>query len=241
MRNLALLSMFFIVLLLSGCGLIDHYYLPPADDTVREIFESANDAMQEKQYGKAVDLYSRIKDNSPFSPYAIEAELSLGDAHYLRGDFLEAAEAYRDFEMLHPRHEAIPYVLYQIGMSLKLNYKSVDKASTEVEEGLQYFYRLQQTYPNTEYGRLALEQIVACRRLLAERELYIADVFWGMGNYQAAWTRYDFVLQNFGDIQDIAEYARSKGEVAYQRYRKGASELVREEVEGSWKRLFDWL
>ena len=36
--------------LLSGCGgIIDRYFLPPADDTVQEKFEAGNDAMQEKK------------------------------------------------------------------------------------------------------------------------------------------------------------------------------------------------
>lgn len=32
----------------SGCGIIDMIYLPPAEDTAQEIFEAANDAMSEK-------------------------------------------------------------------------------------------------------------------------------------------------------------------------------------------------
>ena len=35
---------------LSGCGIIDMIYLPPAEDTAQEIFEAANDAMADKNY-----------------------------------------------------------------------------------------------------------------------------------------------------------------------------------------------
>ena len=227
--------------LLAGCGLIDRYFLPVPDDTVQEIFEAGNDAMHEKDYVTAAEYFSRIKDDYPFSPYAVEAELSLGDAYFLDKEYALAAEAYRDFETLHPRHEAIPYVLYQLGMSLELGYMSVDRAATDVEEALEYFQRLEQGYPGTEYAEKAVEQIAACRRLLAQREAYIADVFWSMGNYQAAWTRFEGVVKNYPDVEDVAEYARKKGEVAYLRYREGSSEAERERREGSWKDLFRWL
>ncbi len=39
----------------SGCGIIDMIYLPPAEDTAQEIFEAANDAMSEKNYVRAVE------------------------------------------------------------------------------------------------------------------------------------------------------------------------------------------
>ena len=92
----------------SGCGIIDMIYLPPAEDTAQEIFEAANDAMSEKNYVRAVELYNKLRDTYPFSPYTIDAELSLGDAYFLDEEYELAAETYKDFESLHPRHEAIP-------------------------------------------------------------------------------------------------------------------------------------
>lgn len=241
MRNPLLPLLVLCSLLLPGCGLIDRYFLPESDDTVQEIFESGNDHMREKDYVAAARNFSRVKDDYPFSPYAVEAELSLGDAYFLDREYALAAEAYRDFETLHPRHEAIPYVLYQLGMSLRMGYGSVDRAATDVEEALEYFHRLEQTYPDTEYARKAGEQIAACRKLLAQREIFIGNVFWSMGNYEAAWTRFQHVVDTYPDVTEEAEYARGKGEVAYMRYREGASEDIREQREGSWKNMFRWL
>ena len=78
----------------------------------------------------------RLKDNFPFSPYTVEAELALGDAYYLDERYPEAAESYKDFESMHPRHEAIPYVLYQVGMSDLKSFISVDRPTTAVQESL---------------------------------------------------------------------------------------------------------
>ncbi len=233
--------MLLCTLFMSGCSLVDQYFLPVAEDTVQEIFESANDAMREKDYAQAIKLYSRVKDEFPFSPYAIRAELSVADAYYLDNEYVLAAEAYKDFETLHPRNEAIPYVLYQTGMSLKNSYTSIDHSAEEVTEAIEFFTRLEQEYPDTEYGKAAGEQIHACRKTLAQREIFIANVFWGMENYQAAWTRYEYVVRNFPDIEEEAEYARTKGESAYLRYRKEESQEIREHQEGTWKDWFRWL
>jgi len=93
----------------------------------------------------------------------------------------------------------------------------------------------------TEYAAKAEEQIAACRKLLAQRELFIGDVYWSMDNYEAAWTRYRHVAQNYPDAVEEAEYARQKGQVAYMRFRENAAEAVREQQQGSWKDWFRWL
>ena len=142
LRSLLLVISMFAV---SGCGIIDMIYLPPAEDTAQEVFEAANDAMSEKNYVRAVELYNKLRDTYPFSPYTVDAELSLADAYYLDEEYGLAAETYKDFESLHPRHEAIPYVLYQTGMSLMKQFRSIDRATTELKEAYDYFDRLRQT------------------------------------------------------------------------------------------------
>ncbi|MDE7370575.1 MAG: outer membrane protein assembly factor BamD [Desulfovibrio sp.] len=226
---------------LAGCGIIDMLYLPPAEDTAQEIFEAANEAMSEKNYVRAVELYNKLRDNYPFSPYTIDAELSLGDAYFLDEEYDLAAETYKDFEALHPRHEAMPYVLYQTGMSLLKQFRSIDRATTELQEAYDCFSRLQQSYPDSPYAKSAEENMLTCRKLMAEHELYIADVFWHMGKYGPAWRRYEFVADNFKDVPEVAEHAKEKSIAAYHKYRSEVAAETREKRQGSWKNWFTWL
>ena len=226
---------------LPGCGIIDMFYLPPAEDTAQEIFEAANDAMSEKNYVRAVELYNKLRDTYPFSPYTIDAELSLGDAYFLDEEYDLAAETYKDFEALHPRHEAMPYVLYQTGMSLMKQFRSIDRATTELQEAYDCFSRLQQTYPDSPYAKSAEENMLTCRKLMAEHELYIADVFWHMGKYGPAWRRYEFIADNFKDVPEVADHAKEKSVAAYHKYRAEVASETREKRQGSWKNWFTWL
>ena len=227
--------------LLSGCGLIDYFFLPPPEDTAQELYEGATDAMRDKNYSQAVEYYSKLKDNYPFSPYTVEAELALGDALFLNEKYTEAADAYKDFESLHPRHEAIPYVLYQIGMSDLKSFTSVDRSTTAAAESIEYFKRLQETYPESEYALKAAPEIANARRIIAEHELYLGDVFWNMKQYGPAWRRYTYIVDNFPDVPEVQDHARQKSMSAYYKYREQQSHDAREQIEGSWKKWFDWL
>jgi outer membrane protein assembly factor BamD len=231
----------FCLLFLGGCGIIDYFYLPPPEDTAQELFESANDYMREKDYVNAVERYRKLKDNYPFSPYTIEAELSLADAFFLDGEFHLAGEAYKEYESLHPRNPAIPYVLYQIGQSGLKTVMSIDRPMTEAQEAYTYFQRLAETYPDSEYTEPAREGMLKCRSYMAEHELYLGDMFWRMKRYGPAWRRYNYITENFKDVEEIYEHAAKKAPAAYLRYREEQSKAVREQREGTWKRWFRWL
>lgn len=226
---------------LSGCGIIDYFYLPPSEDTAQELFEAGNDAMREKHYVSAAQYYSKLKENHPFSPYAIEAELSLADAYFLDEEWAEASEAYKEFETLHPRHEAIPYVLYQVGMSDMNLYPSVDRATQPIQEAYSYFQRLKESYPNTDYGVKASDKMKECRELLAKHELYVGDFYFRMGKYGSALSRYREVETKYKDIPEAYEYAVDKSKAAFIKDSEHKAKTTTEQREGTWKQMFDWL
>lgn len=242
MRSTLALVSILALWLLSGCALIDSYFLPPPEDTAQELFEAGMDAMGEKEYGDAQEYFTKIKDRFPFSPFALKAELALGDAYFLDKEYLLALDAYKEFEALHPTNEDIPYILYQIGNSNYMLFESIDRRQENIKEGLEYFYRLQETYPGTKYADAASDLIVKSRRILAEHEVYVADFFWRTEQYGPAWHRYQYVVENFSDVPDLRDYARQRAEYSYFEYQKTLSEEERLRIQDSWKLwLKEWL
>lgn len=231
----------FSALLSSGCGLIDYFYLPPPEDTAQELFEAGNDAMREKNYLAASGYFTKLKDNFPFSPYSVEAELSLADCYFLDEEWGQAVEAYKEFETLHPRHEAIPYVLFNIGMANINGYPSIDRPATQIEEAYSYFSRLRESYPTTDYANVAAEKMQECRRLMAEHELFYADFYFRMDRYTSALARYKTVIDEYADVPDLHSHAQIKAKAAFVKDREQRAEGTREKREGSWKQWFDWL
>jgi outer membrane protein assembly factor BamD len=240
-RLIRFLTIALLAFFISGCGIIDYFYLPVAEDTAQELFEAGNDAMREKNYSAAIGYYTKLKDTFQFSPYALEAELSLADAFFLDEEWLAAIDSYKEFESLHPRHEAIPYVLYNIGMASRNMYQSIDRPITPITDAYSYFKRVSESYPDSEYVEESRNLMAECRRLMAEHELYIGDFYYRMGKYGSAWLRYKTIVDNYKDVAEIYAHADEKIQAAFIKYREQQGQATMEKREGSWKDLFDWL
>lgn len=230
-----------LLLCVNGCGVIDYFLLPPPEDTAQELFEAGQEAMKTKDFPAAAEYFTKLKDRYPFSPYTPQAEIGLGDAYFMGQDYGQAAEAYKEFETLHPRHEQISYVLYQIGKSYFHQFRSIDMPQAHVAEAIEYFTRLAQVYPDSKYAPEAKEYVARCRRYMAEHEVFVADFYWRTERYSAAWRRYRYVSENFADLPEVAQYAAKRAELAYLRSQESASQQERERSQGSWKQWFDWL
>jgi outer membrane protein assembly factor BamD len=230
-----------LIVFTTGCGVVDYYFLSPPEDTAQELSEAGMAAMQEKNYGQAIEYFTKLKERYPFSPYTPRAELSLADAYFLDEQYRAAVDMYKEFESLHPRDEAIPYVLFQIGLSNLKQFKSIDRPQQNISEALQYFYRLQETFPGTKYAEKANEHIIQCKRHQAEHEIFVADFYWRTKRYAAAWRRYQYVQDNFPELTAINAYAQKRCQIAYFKAQKKQSQQIRESKEGSWKQFFDWL
>jgi len=226
---------------ISSCGLIDYYFLPPAEDTAQELFESGMDYMQEKRYSRAAENFLKLKDRYPFSPLTPKAEIALGDAYYLDARYLEAVDAYKEFETLHPSSPQIPYVLFQMGQGNLKQFRTIDLRQDNVKEALEIFYRLEESYPQSEYSKPTKDLIRQCRKILAEHEIFVADFFWRTHKYGSAWHRYLFILENYADVIEFKDYVRKQAEYSYFEYQKALSEEERERVQWTWKRLLKWL
>ena len=225
----------------AGCTVLDYFLLPEPELSAEEYFEYGNDAMAEKDYATSIRYFTKLKEMYPFSPYVTEAELSLGDAYFLDEDWLMAVEAYKEFEQMHPRHQAIPYVLYQIGISNLRTYTSIDRPPTLVNEAMSYFVRLRDSFPGDEYAEKADAEIQTCRRFLAEYEVYLGDFYFRIEKYRSAWMRYQNVLRDYPDITDLHEYAGVQSQAAYALQVESEAEENRKEREGGWHEWFNWL
>ncbi|MDD4953022.1 MAG: outer membrane protein assembly factor BamD [Desulfovibrionaceae bacterium] len=231
-----------LAVVIAGCGIIDYYFLPPPEDTAQELYESGMEYMKDKQYGDAAQAFIKLKDRYPFSPFTPKAEVALGDAYFLDGKYIQAVDAYKEFEAMHPSHEDTPYVLYQIGLASYNMFRSIDLRQDNVREALEYFYRVEETFPDSDYAKSSNEYVVKCRRVLAEHEIFVADFFWRTEQYGPAWKRYIYVVENYGDIADVRSYAKRRAEYSYYEYQKTLSEDERQEIQGSWKKwLKKWL
>ena len=168
--------------------------------SAQELAWAAMDFYDNGDYTRAIEKFEKLKDWFPFSRYAILAELKIGDAHYKMQQYEEAIFAYEEFEKLHPRNEAIPYVIYQIGRCYFDQIDTIDRDQTPARNALEAFQRLMKQFPKDQYARTAEEHINKCYKSLAGHEYIVGVFYYKSKHYQAAYRRFVAVISEYPDV-----------------------------------------
>jgi outer membrane protein assembly factor BamD len=151
-----------------------------------------------RNYPDALKKFEELKSSFPDSPpYTVWAEMKVGDCHFFNKDYVEATAAYEEFKKIHPAHEEIQYVQYQIGMSYFSQMLTLDRDQTYATKALASFEYLVANYPPSLFTEKANEKIKTCRKRLADHEFYIGDFYYNKGRFQAAASRFEGLLGKF--------------------------------------------
>jgi outer membrane protein assembly factor BamD len=151
-----------------------------------------------RDYSDALKRFQELKANFPDNPpYTLWAELKVGDCHFLKKEYVEAIAAYEEFKKIHPTHEEMPYVQFQIGLSHFNQMLSLDRDQTATQKALSNFEYLIANFPPSLFTEKAKEKIEICRKRLAEHELYVGNYYYKQKNYKAASQRFQELLAKF--------------------------------------------
>jgi outer membrane protein assembly factor BamD len=198
MRLKRIISMLTVLLVIQPVGCA--WFEIKEEKTAEELAQKGMEAFKTKNYTKSIEAFERLRDWYPFSQYAILAELKLGDAHYHLKEYDEAIIAYEAFESLHPKNEAVPYVLYQIGRCYFDRLQAVDRDQTVAREAIQSFERLIRSYPDSPQAKRAERHVRVCNRRLAEHEFYVGRFYYRTKHYKAALGRFKTVITSYPDL-----------------------------------------
>ncbi|MFC1857869.1 outer membrane protein assembly factor BamD [Thermodesulfobacteriota bacterium] len=184
------------LLCLSGCG----WFKTKGEKTAQEL---AGDGMEEYTAGKyktAIESFEKLRDWYPFSKFAILAELKIADAYYQLEEYEEAIFAYEEFENLHPRNEATPYVVYMTGRCYFNQLDAIDRDQTSTEKALGTFFRLIKQFPGSAYENKSREHINTCLKNLAGHDFSVGQFYYKSKHYKAALGRFQSVISNYPDV-----------------------------------------
>ncbi len=202
-----------VLLVATGCSTLKDQFdkIFGIDDSAgaQELAWEGMDAYESGKYDKAIEKFQKLKDYYPFSKYAILAELKIADAHYQREEYEEAAFAYENFEQLHPRNEAIPYVIYQIGRCYYDQIDSPDRDQTSAQKALETFQRLVKQFPGDQYSTRAAEHIKTAQKSLAGHAYGVGVFYYKSKHYKAALNRFMSIISDYPDVgyhQKALEY-----------------------------------
>lgn len=196
MKKCFLLVCLASILVFAGCGTRQKTEDKPAAVLLEE-------GLHELENGnriEAIEIFTKIKDWYPFSKHAVTAELKTADAHYETQAYDEAIFAYDNFINLHPRNDAVPYAIYQIGRCYLDQLGHIDQDQTHARKAHDTFKRLLKQYPYSAYTELAEAAIKECRKSIVGHELYVAKFYLKTKKYKAALKRFNDILALFPDV-----------------------------------------
>ena len=195
MKRIFIISVIFLFVC-SGCGMFQTRDDIPADELASDGMEN----FEAGKYSKAIESFEKLKDWYPFSKYAILAELKIADAYFNLEEYEEAIFAYEEFENLHPRNEATPYVVYQIGICYFNQIDTVDRDQTVAKRALETFTRLIKQFPEDAYARQAQLLIKKCLQSLSGHEYHVGLYYYKGKHFSAALSRFKTVITDYPDV-----------------------------------------
>lgn len=159
------------------------------------------------KYFTALEYFNEILDRFPFSPEATLAELKAADCNYFMGHYIEAFTLYKEFEERHPTNEAIPYVMFQKGLTYYQRIDRVDRDPSGATESIKLFDQLLRAYPNSPYTAEAQSRIKDANEYLAEYEFAVVKFYMRTKKYSQAEKRLNYVLTMYPESR-IAPQAK---------------------------------
>ncbi len=193
-----------LTLALSGCATINRtmevFGLADADRGPQTPEFMAMDGLEELNrgnYRKALTIFQELKERYPFSAVGPLAELKAADATFYLRRYQEAHALYQSFANNHPTNEAIPYVLFQMGMSHYNQIDTVDRNPAHAINAVAAFSRLTLAFPDSPYDLEARARILAARDFLARHEMFVATFFIKTKELPQAERRLDYLLTTY--------------------------------------------
>lgn len=156
-----------------------------------------------RDYSEALKKFEQLKSSFPDSPpFTTLAELKIGDCQFHMKEYVEAISAYEEFKKIHPTHEDIPYVQFQIAISYFNQMVSHDRDQTFTKKALSNFEYLINNYPTSIFAEKAKPKIEICKNRLIEHEFYIGNYYYKKGKLEAAAKRFEGILKMFPGRND---------------------------------------
>jgi outer membrane protein assembly factor BamD len=179
---------------------------PINDNEPERLFKDAEDDIQSDHYQIAIEKLKTIRNKFPYSSFATEAQLKIADVYYLQDAFAEAALAYEAFRDLHPKHEKVGYAMFRAAKSYYNDTPgTIARDLTTTQKALDAYNDYLKRFSQAPEAAEARKDLAECKRLLAEKELYIGDFYFKRDFFVSAKPRYQKILNLYPETAAAAE------------------------------------
>ncbi len=194
MKKLLVISLLMLLTCLASCSTAPQ--TKPMENAEAH-YNKALASFSKRNFFEAIPSFEQLKDKYPISPYAVLAELRLGDCHFLQNELELAIHYYDNFRRLHPNNPDVPYSIYMTGMCHFEQILAVDRDQTPALEAVEYFQSLVDLYPESSYSGKALCKISEAKKQIAEHETLVGLFYLKNKKYKGATRRFIKLLKQY--------------------------------------------
>ena len=196
---------FIVLIFVLGCSTNEETQTINNFSSDIELFKNAMNHLKKKEFDKAVETFTELEIQHPYSKWATKGQLMAGFAHYKANEYEEAILTLSKFIELNPTHKSIPYAMYLKAYSYFERMPHVNLDQKLSNRAVEEFSELINKYPDSKYAKKSISHLKSLKNHLASREVKIAKFYQSQGYFLASIKRYKSVLREYKKSTHIPE------------------------------------
>ena len=158
--------------------------------------------MKKKEWDKAIQAFGKVRENYPFDPIALVAQIKQADSNFEKKAYPSAAIAYEDFVNSYPEDENAAYALRRLAECYEKTSPIAERDQSNTFKAIERFTFLKNRYPASPYSKDADAHIKKLTEKLAAREVFVGEFYHRWKRYNASIIRFEYFLQKYPDAKD---------------------------------------
>jgi outer membrane protein assembly factor BamD len=164
---------------------------------VETLYVEATTALERNRFAEAIELFSEVERQHPYSAWARRAMLMKAFAQYEENDYDEAVATLDQFIALHPGNKDAPYAYYLRAMTFYVRIRDVGRDQDYTNNAVAALNDVVRRFPETEYARDARLKLDLTFDHLAGKEMYVGRYYQRNGKIVSAINRFKYVVDNY--------------------------------------------
>lgn len=169
------------------------------------LYNEAFKALQNKDYDLAVETFTELDLQHPYSIWASKGQLMSGFALYQNNKYDEAVLILSKFINLNPNSKYLDYAYYLRGYCYYERIGKIEKDQKIAQQAYKYFLELKNKFPSSKYSIKANNHILLLTNQLAGKEMSIAKYYQKKQNFLASIARYKLIINDYKKSAQIPE------------------------------------
>jgi len=214
LSNLCNIILLLVLLIFNSCSFTEKQ-VEYKERSVEEIYNSALNLMNDKNYIDAANEFEEVERQHPYSVWAVQAQIMTAYARYMRNDYDLAISAAERYIELHPSADDVDYAYYLISISYYERINDVKRDQSMTESALQAFERLIRRFPDSIYAKDSRQKLFLVKDHLAGKDMEVGRTYLRFDNYLAAIKRFKNVIDAYPKTSHVPEALARLTEVYY--------------------------